>query len=82
MKITYDPTVDALYIQFKETTVTTQQLSEGIALDYDADGYLAGIEILDTTVRLNAPQTFRQIVLENIGVAIPETVETPIEGIH
>jgi len=31
MKITYDREVDALYIRFKETTVTTQHLAEGIA---------------------------------------------------
>jgi hypothetical protein len=29
MKITYDREVDALYIRFKEATVTTQHLAEG-----------------------------------------------------
>src|SRR5437016_353312 len=43
MKITYDHEVDAFYIRFKETTVTTKHVAEGIAADYDADGYLAGI---------------------------------------
>jgi uncharacterized protein YuzE len=38
MRITYDHEVDALYIRFKETTVTTKHLAEGIAADYDADG--------------------------------------------
>jgi len=47
MRITYDQNVDALYIRFKETTVTTKHLGEGIAADYDADGLLAGIEVLD-----------------------------------
>ena len=47
MKITYDPEVDALYIRFQETTVTTMHLAEGIAADYDADGRLAGIEVLE-----------------------------------
>ena len=47
MRITYDHEVDALYIRFKETTVTTKHLAEGIAADYDAEGRLAGIEILD-----------------------------------
>ncbi len=41
MRITYDQNVDALYIRFKETTVTTKHLGEGIAADYDADGRLA-----------------------------------------
>ena len=47
MTITYDREVDALFIRFQETTVTTKHLGEGIALDYDAEGRLAGIEILD-----------------------------------
>ena len=30
MRITYDQEVDALYIRFTETTVTTKHLAEGI----------------------------------------------------
>jgi uncharacterized protein YuzE len=52
MKIADDREVDALYIRFVETTVTTKHLAEGIAADYDADGRLAGIEILDAVKRL------------------------------
>ncbi|HLC29205.1 MAG TPA: DUF2283 domain-containing protein [Dehalococcoidia bacterium] len=44
MKITFDAEVDALYIRFRETTVTTKHLAEGLAADYDAEGRLAGIE--------------------------------------
>ncbi len=69
MKISYDREVDALYIRFKETTVTTKHLTEGIAADYDADGYLAGIEILDAKKRLGDPAVFRQVILEDIAVA-------------
>lgn len=43
MKITYDREVDAIYIRFKEATVTTKHLAEGIAADYDASGLLGGI---------------------------------------
>lgn len=35
MKISYDAEVDALSITFRETTVTTKHLGEGIATDYD-----------------------------------------------
>ena len=71
MKITYDPEVDALYIRFHETTVTTQHLAEGLAVDYDADGYVAGIEILDTVKRSGNRDVFRQIVLEDVGLVRP-----------
>ncbi len=67
MKITYDSKVDALYIRFRDTTVTTEHLSGGIAADYDADGHLAGLEILDASLRLGDKQTFKQIVLENLA---------------
>jgi uncharacterized protein YuzE len=71
MKITYDREVDALYIQFKETTVTTKHLAEGIAADYDANGHLAGIEVLDAMRRLGDPSVFRQVILEDIALGQP-----------
>ena len=46
MKIKYDKTTDTLYVEFSDTTVTTKRLSDDIAVDYDADGKMAGIEVL------------------------------------
>lgn len=69
MKITYDPDVDALYIRFHETTVTTKHLGEGLAADYDTDGHLAGIEILDAVKRLGDKDVFKQITLEDIALS-------------
>ena len=68
MKITYDREVDVLYIRFKETTVTTKHLAEGIAADYDSNGLLAGIEILDAMKRLGDPLIFKQVILEDIAL--------------
>ena len=68
MRITYDSEVDALYIRFRETTVTTHRPAEGVALDYDADGHLAGIEVLDARHRLGNLDSFRQIILEDIAL--------------
>ncbi|MBI5873892.1 MAG: DUF2283 domain-containing protein [Candidatus Omnitrophica bacterium] len=69
MRITYDPQVDALYIRFEEGTVTTKHLTEGIAADYDTQGRLAGIEILDAIKRFGDPATLKKITLEEIGLA-------------
>ncbi len=69
MRITYDQKVDALYIRFKETTVTTKHLGEGIAADFDADGRLAGIEVLDTVKRPGDPSAFKKVTLEDIAIA-------------
>lgn len=78
MKITYDHEVDALYIQFKDTTVTTKHLADGIAADYDAQGRLAGIEILDAMKRLDDPTTFRQVILEMLLLPDAPEGETPV----
>lgn len=71
MRITYDPEVDALYIRFLETTVTTEHVAEGIALDYAADGRIAGIEILDARKRFGDPDVFRRVVLEELALEQP-----------
>ncbi|MDP3731499.1 MAG: DUF2283 domain-containing protein [Candidatus Omnitrophota bacterium] len=69
MRITYDSHVDALYIRFKEATVTTKHLAEGIAADYDSKGRLAGIEILDAAKRFGDKETFKKVTLEEIGLS-------------
>ena len=69
MRISYDAEVDALGITFRETTVTTKHMAEGIAADYDADGKLAGIEILDAVKRFGGKETLSQVVIEGFGPA-------------
>ena len=66
MKIRYDSEVDALSIVFQETTVTTQELAEGIAGEYDAEGRLVGIEILDAAKRLGDASTLSEVSLEGL----------------
>jgi uncharacterized protein YuzE len=69
MKILYDPEVDALSIIFRETTVTTKELGHGIALDYDEEGKLAGLEVLDAIQRFGSEETLRQVVVEGFGAS-------------
>jgi uncharacterized protein YuzE len=69
MKISYDPEVDALSITFRETTVTTKSLGEGIAAEYDSEGRLAGLEILDAVCRFGDEDTLRQVTFEGLGPA-------------
>ena len=70
MRISYDQEVDALSIVFRDTTVTTAELAEGIAAEYDSDGQLAGLEILDATQRFGGVETLNQVVLEGVGLPI------------
>lgn len=71
MTIGYDSEVDALYIRFIEATVTTQQVAEGIAVDYAADGRVAGIEVLDARKRFGDREAFRRVVLEDVALCSP-----------
>jgi uncharacterized protein YuzE len=66
MRISYDSEVDALYIRFIETTVTTKHVADGIAVDYAADGRIAGIEVLDARKRFGDEQILRRVVLEDL----------------
>ena len=46
MKLNYYPETDSLYIDLSEkSSVETKEISEGILLDYDAEGNLVGIDI-------------------------------------
>jgi len=67
MKISYDDECDAMSITFKDTTVTSQRVAEGVALEFDAEGHLAGIEILDAVQRFGTVETLQQVLLENVG---------------
>ena len=46
MKISYYPDTDSLYIDLSEQpSVESREISEGVVLDYDAQGRLVGIDI-------------------------------------
>ncbi len=66
MKVTYDP--EALYIRLSEelAEVTTQRLSEEIAINYAPDGRIVGIEILDVSEYISGLKMERKITLENL----------------
>ncbi len=48
MKIKYDKEIDALYIEFGKSRVyKTSEKSNNVLIDYDKNGRVLGIEILD-----------------------------------
>ena len=66
MRITYEPTIDALYIAFKDAKVTTKRLDDDVALDYGPDGTLAGIEVLSASERLHFDKKAPRVELRHI----------------
>jgi uncharacterized protein YuzE len=56
MKVIYDRDTDSLTIIFTETPIAeSDEDKPGIVLDYDADGNLVSLEILDASRRVNVP---------------------------
>lgn len=50
MKIRYDPRVDALYIRLRDGDIEeSDEVSQGVIMDYDLNGQLMAIEILDAS---------------------------------
>jgi uncharacterized protein YuzE len=54
MKISYYPDTDSLYIDLSEQpSAESREVSEGIVLDYGADGRLVGIDIDNASKKVN-----------------------------
>jgi uncharacterized protein YuzE len=56
MRMTIDKEADALYIRFDEAKIVeSEEVSDGIVLDFDANGRVVGLEML--YVRERFPNT-------------------------
>ena len=52
--VTYDPQANAAYIRLSQETVQdSEEVSAGIVLDYDANGRIVGMEVLDARAHLS-----------------------------
>jgi len=53
MKLNYHPETDSLYIDLSEQpSAESREISEGIVLDYDAQGNLVGIDIDNASAKV------------------------------
>lgn len=53
MKLNYYPDTDSLYIDLSEKkSAESREISEGVVLDYDADGNLVGIDIDNASTKV------------------------------
>lgn len=68
MKIEYSKSGDALYVHFKEEYVArSTEIEDGIVLDFDKDGQLIGIEILDVSQRFSLADLVN-VNIENLPI--------------
>jgi uncharacterized protein YuzE len=53
MKLSYYPETDSLYIDLSEkSSVESREISQGVVLDYDAEGNLVGIDIDNASTKV------------------------------
>ena len=63
MKITYDPDVDALRIVLCNAVIQeSDEDKPGVILDYDKDGNIVGLEILEASERVENPRSLEYAV--------------------
>ena len=65
MKVTYDPEVDVLRIVLSDAAVEeSDEDKPDLILDYDENGNIVGLEILDASKRVTNPRSFECAVME------------------
>jgi len=76
MRFTYDPGVDAASIAVGERggPVTTQELDDGVNVDFDAAGRVVGIEVLAAKERLH----FQGPLTVAVEEALPAEEPVPV----
>lgn len=62
MRTKYDPEADALYVRFADATVVeTEEVRPGVMLDFDAEGRIVAIEVLDASRHLASGSDLTQL---------------------
>ena len=65
MKIEYDQQADAMQIRLRAGTVAeSEEIRPGVMFDYDVEGKVLGIAMLDVSERIDNP---RELAMELVG---------------
>ena len=69
MRINYYAETDSLYIDLSsKPSVDSREVSEGIVLDYDADGNLVGIDIDQASTKLE----IKELILNKLPAEVKQ----------
>ena len=72
MRLNYYPETDSLYINLSEQpSVESQEISEGILLDYDGEGRLVGIDVDNASHKID----MEKLILSQFPCRIESIVE-------
>lgn len=67
MKLNYYPETDSLYIDLAEKkSAESREVSDGVVLDYDADGNIVGIDIDNASKKLE----LKKLILSKLPAEI------------
>ncbi len=68
MKIEYSKEADAIYVYFKEEYVAkSNEIEDGVVIDFDKNGQIIGIEVLDVSQRFSLSDIVN-VSIENLPV--------------
>ncbi|MEI8173793.1 MAG: DUF2283 domain-containing protein [Deltaproteobacteria bacterium] len=63
MKVTYDPEVDVLRILFSNQPIEeSDEDKPGVIIDYDKEGNIVGLEVLEASRRIENPRSLEYAV--------------------
>lgn len=65
MRVRVDRKADAVYLNLTDRKITeSEEVADGIVVDYDAEGRLVGIEILDASKRTGDEDALKHLNLD------------------
>lgn len=65
MRVRIDQKADAVYVNLTNRAIEgSEEVADGIIVDYDAEGRIVGVEILDASKRTDDPDVLKQLSFE------------------
>ena len=65
MRMRIDQSADAIYLNLTDRPIEgSEEVADGIIVDYDAKGRIVGVEILDASKRTDDPAALKQFSFE------------------
>jgi uncharacterized protein YuzE len=65
MRVRIDPSADAIYIDLADREiVNSEEVSDGVIVDFDREGKIIGVEILDASKKAGEATVFDRINFE------------------